>query len=370
MDLSIFEKNESEVRGYIRSFPVIFNKAKGSIITDEDGKDYIDFFAGAGTLNYGHNNQEFKPAIIEYLQSDYILHGLDMATTAKKKFLKSFSETILKPRGLEYKIQFTGPTGTNAVEAALKIARLVTKRTNIIAFTHAFHGVSAGSLTATANQKFRQAAGYPLANVTFMPYENYFGEKIDTFKYLEKIINDPSSGVDKPAAIILETIQGEGGINVASNEWLNKISNFCKDNDILLIVDDIQAGCGRSGDFFSFEFSGIKPDIITLSKSLSGYGLPMSLVLIDPKYDIWKPGQHNGTFRGNNLAFVGATAAVETYWKNSDFSNETKRKSKILSDRLNNIAKSYPHAGLTVRGRGLMQGLVSCLLYTSDAADE
>ena len=359
MDLSIFNDNESAVRGYIRSFPVIFNKAIGSIMTDTDGKDYIDFFAGAGTLNYGHNNQFFKPVMIEYLQSDAIMHGLDMATVAKKEFITAFVESILKPRNLNYKLQFTGPTGTNAVEAAMKLARQVTGQTNILAFTHAFHGVSAGALTATANQKFRKAAGYPLSNVTFMPYDGYLGDNVDTVQVIEKMIDDPSSGLDKPAAILVETIQGEGGINIASDAWLQGLEKLCKDRDILLIVDDIQSGCGRSGDFFSFEKSGIKPDIVTLSKSISGYGLPMALVLLKPEYDIWKPGAHNGTFRGNNLAFVGATAAIKQYWTDDGLSQEVKRKEVILRDRLSAIAQKHPDAQFAVRGRGLMYGLAS-----------
>ncbi|MEI6228834.1 MAG: diaminobutyrate--2-oxoglutarate transaminase [Candidatus Saccharibacteria bacterium] len=359
MDLKIFNDNESAVRGYIRSFPVVFNKAIGSIMTDTNGKDYIDFFAGAGTLNYGHNNQFFKPTIIEYLQSDAIIHSLDMATVAKKEFITAFVESILKPRNLDYKLQFTGPTGTNAVEAAMKLARQVTGQTNILAFTHAFHGVSAGALTATANQKFRKAAGYPLSNVTFMPYDGYLGDNVDTVHVIEKMIDDPSSGLDKPAAILVETIQGEGGINIASDEWLQGLEKLCKDRDILLIVDDIQSGCGRSGDFFSFEKSGINPDIVTLSKSISGYGLPMALVLLKPEYDIWKPGAHNGTFRGNNLAFVGATAAIKQYWTDDGLSQEVKRKEVILRDRLLAIAQKYPDTEITVRGRGLMYGLAS-----------
>lgn len=359
MPLSIFNKLESEVRGYIRSFPVIFDKAKGSIMTTDDGTEYIDFFAGAGTLNYGHNNPQFKQKILDYIESDSIIHGLDMATLAKKTFLQTFEKYILKPRNYTYKLQFTGPTGTNAVEAALKLARQVTGRSNIIAFTHAFHGVSAGSLAVTGNDKFRSAAGYLLPNVTFLPYDGYFDKSIDTIALLDKLIADPSSGIDKPAAVIVETVQGEGGINVASTKWLQKLADVCKNHDILLIVDDIQIGCGRSGEFFSFEEAGIEPDIITLSKSLSGYGLPMSMVMIKPKYDIWTPGAHSGTFRGNNLAFVGATAAIETYWKDDSFSKEVHRKEQILNSRLQSIDREFPEAEFCVRGRGLMQGLAS-----------
>lgn len=359
-DLTIFDRMESEVRGYIRSFPVVFKHAQGSILTDESDKEYIDFFSGAGTLNYGHNNPVFKKKLIEYLNEDGVVHGLDMATTAKKEFLETVDEVLLKPRNMDYILQFTGPTGTNAVEAALKVARQVKKRQNIISFTHGFHGVSGGSLSATANSKFRNAAGVSLADVTFVPYDGYFGADFDTMVWLERMLEDNSSGLDLPAAVIVETVQGEGGVNVASARWLRKLEKLCRRFDMLLIVDDIQVGCGRTGNFFSFEEAGIKPDIITLSKSLSGYGLPMSLVLIRPELDIWKPGAHSGTFRGNNLAFVTATEALKSYWTGAEFANETKRKGEIVQERLKTMARNYPAAGLSVRGRGLIQGLSSC----------
>ncbi len=358
MDLKIFDRLESEVRGYIRSFPVVFKQARGSTLVDEAGREYIDFFAGAGSLNYGHNNPIFKQKLMEYIEADGIVHGLDMATGAKRAFLETFERVLLKPRGWRYTLQFTGPTGTNAVEAALKIARQVKGRPNVISFTHGFHGVSGGSLAATANAKFRDAAGTALGNTSFMPFDGYFGPDVDTIVYMERMLEDSSSGLDKPAAVIVETVQGEGGINVASLRWLKELQRLCRKHDMLLIVDDIQAGCGRTGSFFSFESAGIQPDIITLSKSLSGYGLPMSLVLMKPEFDVWKPGAHSGTFRGNNLAFVTATAALDAYWTNTAFVNDVQRKERIARDFLENIVHSYPGAGLSVRGRGLMQGLV------------
>jgi diaminobutyrate-2-oxoglutarate transaminase len=359
MDLKIFERMESEVRGYIRSFPVIFSQARGSLLIDEEGTEYIDFFSGAGTLNYGHNNPLFKSRLMDYLASDGVVHGLDMATSAKKYFLETVDRVLLAPRKWQYTLQFTGPTGTNAVEAALKLARQVKGRSNIISFTHAFHGVSGGSLQATANAKFRDAAGYALGNTTFVPYDGYFGPDVDTIAYLERMLDDPSSGMDKPAAVIVETVQGEGGVNVATLRWLKELERVCRRHDMLLIVDDIQVGCGRTGTFFSFETAGIRPDIITLSKSLSGFGLPMSLVLMKPELDVWKPGAHSGTFRGNNLAFVTAAAALDTYWADQAFSQEVQRKERLVRDWLENLAHSYPGSGMSVRGRGLIQGLVT-----------
>ena len=353
--MRIFENLESEVRGYIRSFPTIFKKAKGATLTDEQGVEYIDFFAGAGTLNYGHNNEHISKALIEYLQEDGIVHGLDMATTAKKEFLQTFESLILKPRNLEYKLQFTGPTGTNAVETALKLARLVKGRSNVIAFTNGYHGLSQGSLAVTGNNEYRDESYISRTNATFMPFDGYFGD-MNTLTYFRKFLEDGSSGVDLPAAVILETIQGEGGINVASKEWLQELEAICREFDILLIIDDIQVGNGRSGEFFSFEFAGINPDMVTLSKSIGG-GLPMALLLFKPHLDQWKPGEHTGTFRGNNLAFVASKVSLDHYWQNDNISKAVFYKEKILKEALEKIAAKYKDDyEIEVRGRGLAYG--------------
>lgn len=355
--MSVFDRIESNVRGYCRSFPVTFTKAQNATLQDAEGNRYIDFLAGAGTLNYGHNDPQLKRKLISYLERDGMLHGLDMHTDAKAAFLETFEKHILWPLELDYKVQFTGPTGTNAVEAALKLARNVTGRTNIVSFTNGFHGVSLGSVAATGNSHFRDAAGTPLTNATFMPYDGYLGDDVDTLEYFETLLRDSSSGLDRPAAAIVETVQGEGGVNVASYEWLQRLEELCNEFEILLIVDDIQVGCGRTGTYFSFEKAGIVPDIVTLSKSLSAYGLPMSLVLMKSELDQWKPGEHNGTFRGNNLAFVSAKEAIEMYWKDYSLPREVKRKGEIIENRLAGIADSVDGADLEVRGRGMIWGL-------------
>ena len=353
--MRIFEQLESEVRSYIRSFPVIFSTAKGAYLFDEQGKQYIDFFAGAGTLNYGHNNDTMNTAMIEYIQKDGIIHGLDKATTAKKNFLNKLSSLILEPRNLDYKVQFTGPTGTNAVETALKLARMVKGRSNIIAFTNAFHGLTMGSIAVTGNSFYRDEAFINRVNVSFMPFDGYMGENVDTLDYLKRFLQDNSSGVDLPAAIIVETIQAEGGINIASTSWLQGLEQVCRDFDILLIVDDIQVGNGRTGKFFSFEEAEINPDIVTLSKSIGG-GLPLALLLMRPELDQWKPGEHTGTFRGNNLAFVATTEALN-YWSNNDLTEAVEHKSKIVRDYLEKIANKHSDHKMEIRGRGLIYGL-------------
>ncbi len=353
--MKTFEELESTVRSYSRGWPTVFEKAKGYKLWDIDGKEYIDFFAGAGTLNYGHNNDKMQEKIIEYIKSDGIIHSLDMGTNPRKQFLEQFQEKILKPRNLEYKTMFPGPTGTNSVESALKIARKVTGRDTVISFTNAFHGMTVGSLSVTGNSMKRQGAGVPLHNSVFMPFDD-FTENEDSIEYLEKFLEGQGTGVALPAAIILETVQGEGGINAASIEWIKKIEAICKRWEILLIIDDIQAGCGRTGTFFSFEPAGIKPDIVCLSKSIGGFGLPMAITLIKPEYDKWSPGEHNGTFRGNNLAFIAATEALSN-WEDDTFSKEITKKAKLLSGAIEAMIDKYPELKAEPRGRGLMQGI-------------
>ncbi|AEM86329.1 diaminobutyrate--2-oxoglutarate transaminase [Streptomyces violaceusniger] len=353
--LSVFEALESEVRSYCRGWPAVFDRAQGSHMFDEDGHTYLDFFAGAGSLNYGHNNPVLKRALIDYIERDGVTHGLDMSTTAKRAFLESFQNNILRPRDLPYKVMFPGPTGTNAVEAALKLARKVKGRESIVSFTNAFHGMSLGSLAVTGNAFKRAGAGIPLVHGTPMPFDNYFDGTIPDFLWFERLLGDQGSGLNQPAAVIVETVQGEGGINVARPEWLRALAELCERQDMLLIVDDIQMGCGRTGAFFSFEESGITPDIVTVSKSISGYGMPMSLALFKPELDIWEPGEHNGTFRGNNPAFVTAAATLDTYWADSQMEKQTLARGEQVEQALRAICEEQ--SGTHYRGRGLVWGL-------------
>lgn len=366
--MRIFEEMESEVRGYVRSFPAIFDVAKGSEIFDENDNRFIDFFAGAGTLNYGHNNPKITEALIEYLQHRGIVHGLDKATVAKRAFLQKLRDTILAPRNLQYKVQFTGPTGTNAVETALKLARMVKRRSNVIAFTNGYHGLTMGALAATGNYFYKDESYGSRINTAFMPYDGFLGEGVDTIEYLRRFLSDGSSGVDLPAAIIVETVQGEGGVNVASVEWLKGLQDVCNEFDILLIIDDIQVGNGRTGTFFSFERAGIYPDMVTLSKSIGG-GLPMALLLMRPELDQWQPGEHTGTFRGNNLAFVAATQAL-SYWDNDDLSHAIEYKSNLLREELEKLAADFPQFEPKVKGLGMIMGLEMTPGVASETSQE
>ncbi len=355
--MNIFESHESTVRSYCRSFPVTFDRAEGSLMYGVDKRAYIDFFSGAGALNYGHNHPYLVEALTSYIAHSGVVHSLDLYTRAKERFLEQFVQTILIPHGMDYRLMFPGPTGANAVEAAMKLARKVTWRTNIAAFTGGFHGMTLGALAATANADKRAGAGVELGNIIRLPYDGFLGVDTDSIDVISALLETPGSGYDKPAAIIIETVQCEGGLHVAQSTFLQSIEALCHRLECLLIVDDIQAGCGRTGSFFSFSESGIQPDIICLSKSLSGLGLPLSMVLIRPEIDRWKPGEHNGTFRGHNYAFVTAAAALE-FWRDNTFATQIMANASFLRSRLKEIQTANPTTISEVRGRGMVQGLV------------
>ncbi|CCD96740.1 Diaminobutyrate--2-oxoglutarate transaminase (Diaminobutyrate--2-oxoglutarate aminotransferase) (L-2,4-diaminobutyric acid transaminase) (DABA aminotransferase) [Bradyrhizobium sp. ORS 375] len=347
---------ESNVRYYCRSFPADFSRARGSYMWDTTGRQYIDLFSGAGALNYGHNPPEIKQQLLDYIAADGIVHGLDLRTEAKNSFLSDFSSLILSPKQLEYRLMFPGPTGTNAVEAALKLARKVTGRANVACFTNGFHGMSLGALATTGSRRKRRGAGAPLSLGDRYPYDNYFGATIDTIDLISTLLRDPSSGFDPPAAFLVETVQGEGGAIAASFEWLKQLAGLATEHGSLLIVDDIQAGCGRTGHFLSFEPAGIYPDVVCLSKSISGFGLPMSLLLIKPRHDVFDPGEHNGTFRGHNLAFVAGRAAL-AYWRDPGFLRALDQNIALLDEWLSALVERLPRGAAEVRGRGLLRGL-------------
>lgn len=354
---AVFEDLESEVRSYCRSWPTVFERAVGSWLYDESGRPYLDYFTGASALNYGHNNPVLKQALLEYLASDQVIHSLDMFTVAKREFLTALDELILQPRRMDYRVQFPGPGGANAVEAALKLARKVTGRTNVICFTNGFHGTTLGALAVTGNPLHRGAAGVPLEHATALPFDRSIDGEAPDFTSLDLLLEDAGSGSRLPAAVIVETVQGEGGTNVASPEWLRGLAERCQRYEIPLIVDDIQMGCGRTGPFFSFETAGIKPDMVCLSKSISGYGLPLALTLIRPELDIWEPGEHNGTFRGFNPALVTGKAALRTYWQNDALERSSVVNGRRIATALNELADSVSTTEIKPRGRGMMHGL-------------
>ncbi|WP_394620204.1 diaminobutyrate--2-oxoglutarate transaminase [Lentzea sp. JNUCC 0626] len=351
--MTVFDTRESRVRSYSRLWPVVFDRAEGSRLHAEDGTSYLDFFAGAGALNYGHNNPVLKQALLDYVSRDGVTHALDMFTVAKRDFLETFERLVLRPRGLDHRVVFPGPGGANAVEAALKLARKVTGRHAVISFTNSFHGMTLGALAVSGNNVKRAASGVPLVHTTPMPYDGY--RSGDGVALLEGLLADAGSGLDRPAAVIVETVQGEGGLHTASDGWLQRLSLLCSRFGVLLIVDDVQMGCGRTGPFFSFEDSGVVPDMICLSKSIGGYGLPMALTLVRPELDVWQPGEHNGTFRGVSPSFVTGAEALRTYWSDAALEKSVRAKGERVAAALTEIAAAHP--GVEVRGRGLAAGL-------------
>ena len=360
--MSIFEQRESAIRAYCRVYPVVFDKALNARQTDENGREYIDFFAGAGVLNFGHNNPRMTEAVIAYIQSNGVTHSLDMHTTAKRQFMEHFTKSILEPRNMPHKMQFMGPTGTNAVEAAMKMARRVTGRQDIVAFSHGFHGMTLGALSATANQHFRNAAGVPLNHVKHFPFgcETVcpgceLGCGMQSIEQLRAIYADSSSGIAPPAGFLLETIQAEGGVKVADKDWLQALAKLAKDVGALLIIDYIQVGVGRTGSFFSFDDLDLDPDIICLAKGIGGLGTPMAMNLVKPEHDQhWLPGEHTGTFRGQDISFIAGDQAL-TYFDDDELMQTVKAHGAMMADSLRPLVDRHPLVNLT--GKGMILGL-------------
>ncbi|SDC16969.1 diaminobutyrate--2-oxoglutarate transaminase [Actinokineospora iranica] len=350
----VFDELESEVRLYCRKFPAVFASAKGSTLVAEDGREFLDFFCGAGALNYGHNDDRVIAKMVDYLTADGVLHGLDMHTTAKRAFLSRLRDVVLRPRGLDYRVQFCGPTGTDAVEAALKLARKATGRRPVVAFTGAFHGMSNGSLSVTGSRSARRGSGVSFSDTTFLPFEDGPAGRFDSIGLLERLLDDPSGGVEPPAAVVVESLQMDGGVYPASAGWLRDLRAVTAARGIVLVCDEIQAGCGRTGRFFGFEHAGIVPDVVTLSKSLGGVGMPISLVLLRPELDVWAPGEHTGTFRGNQLAFVAGEAALEL-WDRPDFLAALAAHSERMAGFAEDVAAA--DAEVRTRGRGMVVGI-------------
>jgi diaminobutyrate-2-oxoglutarate transaminase len=335
----------------------VFDRALGSRLYDERGREYLDFFAGAGALNYGHNNPVLKQPLMEYLAADRIVHSLDMFTVAKREFLETFDELIIRPRGLTYRVQFPGPGGANAVEAALKLARKLTGGTEVLHFTNSFHGMTLGALAVTGSAMHRKASGMTLGHAMPLPYDHALDDRAPDFAWFDRLLKDSGSGLDRPAGVIIEAVQGEGGVNIARPEWLRGLAQRCADHGLPLILDDVQMGCGRTGPFFSFESADIRPDIVCLSKSISGYGLPVALTLIREDLDIWEPGEHNGTFRGVSPALVTATAAIQHFWREDALERTSLARGDRIAERLRALAASVTSTTVTTRGIGMVHGL-------------
>lgn len=357
------DSTESNARSYPRKFPFALAKAKGSWIEDVEGNKYLDFLCGAGTLALGHNDSDVNQAMMDMLTGSLPLHTLDLYTPVKDKFVHTLLNILPGELKNNAKIQFCSPCGTDAVDAALKLCKTATGRSSIIAFNGAFHGMGHGALALTGNLNAKTKVNDLMPNVHFMPYPySYrcpFGLGGDAgtdaaCAYFERMLKDPECGITKPAAVILEPIQGEGGVIPAPVKFLQTVRRVTKELDIPMIVDEIQCGVGRSGKFFAFEYADIVPDVILCSKAIGG-SQPMSVVIYNKKLDVWGPGAHTGTFRGNQLAMAAGTVVMNKV-NTTDFLAEVVEKGEIFAKRIEELKAKVSIIG-DVRGKGLMRGI-------------
>ena len=356
------DEMESNVRSYPRKLPLAIAKAQGCWVTDVEGNEYLDCLAGAGTLALGHNHPAIIKSIQDTLASGLPLHTLDITTPLKD----AFSEALLAhfPGGKdEYRLQFCGPTGADATEAAVKLAKTFTGRGNVISFSGGYHGMTQGSLALTGNLGAKNAVPNLMPGVQCLPYPHEYrcplglgGEAgVDALTYyFENFIEDVESGVVKPAAVILEAIQGEGGVVVGPTKWLRKIREVTEKHGILMIADEVQAGFCRSGKMFAFQHAGIEPDIVVMSKAVGG-SLPLAVLAIKKKFDAWQPAGHTGTFRGNQLAMATGYASLRIM-REQDLAGNAQARGDFIRSELNRLAQEFPCIG-NVRGRGLMIGI-------------
>lgn len=351
--MNTFEQLESNVRFYCRRWPVVFATSHGSTIFDEDFKAYLDFFAGAGVLSYGHNNPELVEVAISHLRSGKLLHSLDTFTVEKREFLHTFEKLILQPRGMDMVIQTVGPTGATAVEAALQLAQRITGNRAVLGFAGGYHGMTYRAASVSASMAGRETVSH-IGDFVALPFVKQM-----TNTDLDLLDRTLLTGVDgqKIGAILIEATQGEGGARAFDPAYLTALRTRATELGIIVIADEVQAGVGRTGTFFSFEGSGLDPDIVCLSKAISGLGLPMAINLIKRNIDKWDAGEFTGTFRGNNLAFATSTKMLQTYWSNDNFEKETQYKGIFVRNALQTIADTYESLDFTVTGNGLLCGL-------------
>ena len=354
---------ESSARSYPRKFPVALTKAKGSWVEDADGKRYLDFLCGAGTLALGHNDDEVNNAMIDLISSGAPLHTLDLTTPVKDRFVETIFSTLPEKLRSNAKIQFCSPSGTDATDAAIKLCKTATGRGTVMAFSGGYHGMGHGALALTGNHNAKNRVQNLMPGVQFMPYPYSYrcpfglggeaGAKAAS-AYFERMLKDPESGVTRPAAVILEAIQGEGGVIPAPASFLHTVRRVTEEISIPLILDEIQCGMGRSGNIWAFEESGIVPDVILMSKAIGG-SQPMSVVVYNKDLDKWSAGAHAGTFRGNQLAMAAGTVVLNRI-SDQNFLDEVRRKGNVIKDAMLKLKSSVSIIG-DVRGRGLMLGV-------------
>ena len=351
--MNSFDALESNVRWYCRRWPTVFTSAAGSVITDENGVEFIDFFAGAGVMSYGHNNPLLIDVAIEHLRSGRLLHSLDTYTVEKREFLDTLQRTILAPRHLDMVVQTVGPTGATAVEAALQLAQRLTGHRAVLGFEGGYHGMSYRAASISASMEGRETSAH-LKDFVALPFVKHVTDA--DVELLEATLRAPVKG-QRIGVVVIEPTQGEGGARPFDPAYLAALRRITRELGILVIADEIQAGVGRTGSFFAFEGSALDPDIICISKAISGLGLPMAINLVRRELDTWNPGEFSGTFRGNNLAFKTSAAMLEHYWSDATLEKNTEEFGRVTRTALQAMADSFGAGSFDVRGNGMLNGL-------------
>ena len=356
------ERVESNARSYPRNLPIAVQRAEGALIEDVDGNVFLDFLAGAGVLSLGHSHPEIVAAVQRQLS--VFVHGLDLPTPAKDRFTQLQLEMLPDTLRERFRVHFCGPTGANGIEAAIKLCKIATGRGEIVAFQGGFHGSTNATMAVTGDLRPKAQISHLMPGVHFFPFSYCLRCPVgldpetcatNCATYLERSLADPNGGIPKPAAVLVEPVQGEGGGIPATREFLRRIREITRRHSIPLILDEVQTGCGRTGTWFAFEQYGIEPDVIVASKALSGIGLPVAVILYDKELDRWNPGAHIGTFRGNQLAFAAGAAAIDVIRRDGVLENVRERGAQ-LSQRLLSIAERSAWVAQT-RGMGLMQSV-------------
>ena len=362
--LEFQSEHESDVRSYPRRLPLAVERAEGAYLWDTRGQKFLDFLSGAGVMALGHHHPEVDAEIVDQITRKLPYQTLDLTSRVRNVFIRELLEFIGEDFSENPRIQFCGPTGADAVEAALKLAKLFTGRSGIFSFQGGYHGATHGALAVTSNISMKGRHAGLMQGVHFFPYPYSMrcpfgigGEEGARagLRFLESALADPESGVVKPAAVILEAIQGEGGVIPAPAFWLRELRRITEEHGVLLIMDEIQSGIGRTGAPFAYEESGIKPDILLMSKAVGG-GLPLSVMVFDQVLDIWKSGEHCGTFRGNQLAIAAGAKTLQII-KRDDLCSHAATMGQRLMTGLGEIADANPETVGEVRGRGLMVGM-------------
>lgn len=356
-------ERESRARTYADTVNRVIARGFLARVWDTEDREYLDCLSAAGTLALGHNHPRVTEAVLDFIMSGQVQQALDLTTPAKYQFLRELFEVLPAEFGATAKVQFCGPSGADAAEAAIKLFKTATGRRTILAFHGAYHGMTAGSLSLTGNLNAKRSVASLMPDTHFLPYPHEYrcpfgigGEAgvRANLHYLEHVLSSPDSGITTPAAVFVEAVQGEGGVIPAPVSWLRGLRELTARLDIPLVFDEIQTGLGRTGTMFAFEEAGVQPDAVLMSKAVGG-GYPLALLAYHSRYDVWEPGAHAGTFRGNQIAMV-AGAKTMALIREQNLAAAAVGKGKFIGEGLNKLAKRHPEIG-DVRGRGLMWGM-------------